>query len=199
MDTEQKVLHGEFNAHELASAIIFEFNRGNLETQKLHTRDHISLQIRSKRSANSGGQTAIGIHLQDFGDGVVVSIGNQQWFGVAASLGLSALIALRNPLNLIHRIDDIAQDLEYINLKEEIWGAVLNFARSRNGGFKLSQKLRRIVCNYCLSANPVGESNCVSCGAPLGNLQPTVCTNCGYILTKEERTCPNCKRHIRTL
>jgi len=197
METEQKAFHGDFNGADMASAITLFFNKGNLETQTLKSRDHISVQIRSKRSVTSGGRTAIGIHFQDFSDGVVVTIGNQQWLGVAASMGLSALIALRNPLNLIHRIDDIAQDLEYISLKDEIWERLTSFAKSKNGGFKLSQKLQRVTCAYCLSANPTGESNCLSCGAPLGNDQPIVCTRCGYILSKNRNRCPNCKTKVQ--
>ena len=196
METEQKAFHGNFKAADMAAALTLFFSRGNLETQMLNSRDHISLQIRSRTGATSGGRTAVGVHFQDFDDGVVVTIGNQQWLGVAASIGLSALIALRNPLNLIHRIDDIAQDIEYFNLKEEIWDKLIDFAKSKNGGFKLSQKFQRVACTYCLSANPVGESNCISCGAPLGKVQPIVCSSCGYVLLHNEKKCPNCKKTI---
>jgi RNA polymerase subunit RPABC4/transcription elongation factor Spt4 len=56
----------------------------------------------------------------------------------------------------------------------------------------LSEKLARVACEYCESANPLGEANCLSCGAPLGDAHPTTCHNCGFVVTLEEVICPNC-------
>jgi RNA polymerase subunit RPABC4/transcription elongation factor Spt4 len=56
--------------------------------------------------------------------------------------------------------------------------------------------LRRMVCVYCDSANPVGESNCLACGAPLGQAQPRTCKNCGFIVRASEAQCPNCGQKL---
>jgi len=43
-----------------------------------------------------------------------VQVGQQDFLGVAASLGASALTVFRNPLGILGRLDDIAQDIESI-------------------------------------------------------------------------------------
>lgn len=190
----QKVFHGNFSPDDLASILLINFNRGNLEVRKIGSDDRVIIQIRSKSFASSGGQTGIGVTLEKYEDGVIVAVGEQQWLGIAASLGISALAALKNPMNLLHRFDDIAQDIEYINLEDEIWTILSSNIRTIGSGFQLSDKLKRLSCDYCQTANLVGAPSCAACGAPLGNLQPTTCKNCGYILYKNELKCPNCQR-----
>lgn len=193
---EQKVFHGDFTSNDLASILVLHFNRGNLEVQKIGSEDRVAVQIRSKNHAKSGGQTAIGVSFENFEDGVAVSIGEQQWLGIAASLGFSALAAIKNPFNLLHRIDDIAQDLEYLNLTDEIWRVLITNIKTMNGGYTLSRRLQSIACEYCLSANPVGAPGCLSCGAPLGHSQPRTCKKCGYVILNSENRCPNCKNRV---
>jgi hypothetical protein len=115
---------------------------------------------------------------------------------VAASLGYSALAALVNPLNLLGRLGYIAQDIESLQLSDEVWKVIEAAAHAEGAGFELSERLRRIVCEYCGSANQVGASNCVSCGAPLGGAQPRTCKHCGFVITTSETICPNCKQPL---
>ena len=116
--------------------------------------------------------------------------------GIAASLGFTALTAIRNPLSLLSRIDDVAQDIESISIRDEIWSVINQTAASRGASFELSERLRRYVCEYCDTPNPVGESSCIACGAPLGGIQPKTCQNCGYIISNADTVCPNCKNRI---
>ena len=193
---DRKVFHGNFVPDDLASILLTHFNHGNLEVHKIGSDDRVVVQIRSKKHALSGGQTAIGVTLQKFDDGVVVSVGKQEWLGIAASLGFSALATIRNPFSLLHRIDDIVQDLEYLQLSDDIWRVIHSNAKTIGTGYQLSERLKRIVCKYCLTANPFGAPSCFACGAPLGNLQPKTCKNCGYILIQSDQICPNCKTSI---
>lgn len=190
----QKIYHGNFSPEDLASIIEVNFNRGNIEVRKIGSDNRVIIQIRSKNTAKSGGQTAIGITFQQYADGVIVSVGEQQWLGVAASLGFSALAALKNPFSLLHRIDDIAQDIEYINLEDEIWSVLETNIHTIGSGYQLSDKLKRLSCEYCHTANLVGSPSCAACGAPMGDIQPKTCKFCGYILYKNELRCPNCKK-----
>jgi hypothetical protein len=190
---DRKIFHGNFTPNDLASILLIHFNRGNLEVHKIGSEDRVAVQIRSKIHAQSGGQTAIGVTLQQFNDGVVVSVGEQQWLGIAASLGFSALAAIKNPFNLLHRIDDIAQDLEYLQLTDDVWRVLISNVKTIGSGYQLSERLKRIVCDYCQTANPVGAPSCDACGAPLGNSQPRTCKNCGYVLAQSDPKCPNCK------
>lgn len=126
-------------------------------------------------------------------DGISITLGKQDWFGLAASLGKTALSALRNPITLINRLDDLAQDVESITLEEQIWEVIDQTARQHGTGQALSARLARMVCPYCQTANQTGASRCLACGAPLGEVQPTTCPNCGFVVSQKESMCPNCK------
>ena len=192
----QKTYYGEFTPEDFTRFIIAQFHRGNLRVQQIGDGERVVIQVASQDMSNSGGKTAIGISLQKVEDGVMVQVGKQAWISIAASLGISAFSVLRNPLNLLGRIDDIAQDIENLQLRDEIWEVIDNTAKNLGAGFELSARLRRYVCNYCDTPNPMGESNCIACGAPLGSIQPMTCKNCGYVITRNEKYCPNCKKPI---
>jgi DNA-directed RNA polymerase subunit RPC12/RpoP len=134
------------------------------------------------------------VSIQSYEDGIMVDVGKQAILGVAASLGISAMAALRNPLSLLGRIDDIAQDIESLQLSDDIWQVIENTARQYDANLELSERLRRLECEYCGTANPIGEPSCIMCGAPLGSSQPTTCPHCGFVTTRSETTCPNCGR-----
>jgi len=177
---------------DFAQNLIAHFNRGNLRVQQIGGENQVAIQIASRQGAESGGQTALGITLQSVEDGVAVQVGKQAWLGVAASLGMTALAAMRNPMSLLGRFDDLAQDIEYIQLTDEVWRVIDQTANSLRAGHELSERLRRLVCDYCDTPNLVGEPNCIACGAPLGAVQPLACPNCGFVVTAKTSRCPNC-------
>lgn len=188
----QRIYHGNLRNTDLAEAIHGYFSRGNLRVQRYGEGDSITVQIATSPYAVSGGTTALSVLLQNVEDGVAVEISKQAWFGIAASLGMTTIAALRNPLTLINRLDDIAQDIEYVQLVDNVWNVIDSTARSLGSGFELSERLSRYVCDYCNTPNPPGESSCIACGAPLGNIQPRTCPNCGYVTYKNETKCKNC-------
>ena len=53
-----------------------------------------------------------------------MQVGEQQWLGVAASLGQTVIATVLNPFNLINRLDDVAQDVSNLQLTEKIWQVV---------------------------------------------------------------------------
>jgi hypothetical protein len=193
---EQRVFHGQFEPEDLARTLLVHFNRGNLEVQKIGSGDNLAVQIKTRDLRTSGGETALGVSLQSVEDGVMVQVGQQAWFGIVASLGLSALAAFRNPLNLLHRLDDLAQDIEYVQLTDEVWRVLESNAKALGSGYELSERIKRITCEYCLTANSTGAPSCIACGAPMGNLQPITCIYCGYLITRTQKNCPNCKRAV---
>lgn len=189
---EQRIFHGDITPSEIARALLVHFNRGNLVAQVLEDEAQTVLQVGTRRRRVSGGQTALSILLRRMEDGVAVQVGRQAWLGVAASLGVTALSVWRNPFSLLGRLDDLAQDIENLRLNDEVWGVIENVARLRGASFELSQRLRRTVCSYCVTANPVGSAHCMACGAPCGDLQPLTCIKCGFVLERAEKSCPNC-------
>ncbi len=193
---EQRIFHGDFSTDDLAACLLVHFNRGNLAVDRYQSDDTTIVQIRTRENRPSGGDTALTFTFQKVSDGVAVQAGQQALFGVAASLGISALTAMRNPLNLLHRLDDIAQDLESMQLTDEAWKVLNANAQAMGSGYELSARLHRIACEYCLTANPVGAASCAACGAPLGNAQPATCKNCGYVVLNSETICPNCRKAL---
>ncbi|NOY98896.1 MAG: zinc ribbon domain-containing protein [Chloroflexi bacterium] len=193
---EQRVFHGDLSPADLAQALLAAFNRGNLRAQILGKNDQMAVQIATRPGARSGGQTALTVSIQKVTDGVLVQLGQQAWMGVAASLGQTAFAALRNPFSLLNRLDDLAQDIENLQLSENVWEVIAEAARAAGASYQLSERLARLTCEYCGTANPVGEPSCIACGAPLGDAQPRTCPNCGYVVTGEESICPNCRRPL---
>jgi RNA polymerase subunit RPABC4/transcription elongation factor Spt4 len=193
---EQRIFHGEITLNDLARALVAEFHRGDLRAQYFGDSKELAVQVASRERPSAGGKTALTITLRQVEDGVAVQIGQQTWYGVAASLGQTLLQAVINPWNIIHRLDDIAQDVENLQLAERAWSIIENTARAQGANFELSERLRRLVCEYCHAANPVGEASCLACGAPLGKAQPRTCRNCGFVVRSAETICPNCNRRL---
>jgi hypothetical protein len=194
--TENRIFHGKITPQDFARALIGEFRRGNWAAQQVGSSAEIIVQIMSRDFPASGGKTALSVTLRQVEDGVAVQIGKQAWLGVAASLGQTVLEAMANPWRLLGRLDDLAQDVESLQLTERIWMIIEATARSQGATLELSERLRRLVCEYCQAANPVGESTCVACGAPLGRVQPRTCRNCGYVVRPGDAFCPNCKAKL---
>lgn len=193
---DRRIFHGSIKAEEFGQALVAQFNHGNLQAQQFSRKGKVIVQVATKARRMSGGTTALTIYLEQVDDGVAVQVGEQAWLGIAASIGTTILSVWRNPFNLIHRFDDIAQDVENIQISDQVWQVVENFARMKGATFELSERFRRMTCEYCETANPVGESRCLACGAPLGDVQPDTCSNCGFLIQPDEKICPNCNQKI---
>jgi hypothetical protein len=193
---ENRIFHGKITPQDFARALIGEFRRGNWVAQQIGNDTETIVQVYSRDAAPSGGRTALSVTLRRVEDGVAVQIGKQAWLGLAASLGQTVIETVVNPWRLLGRLDDLAQDVESLQLTERIWMVIETTARSLGATLELSERLRRLVCEYCQAANPVGESNCVACGAPLGRVQPRTCRSCGYVLRPTDPLCPNCKARV---
>jgi hypothetical protein len=193
---EQRIYHGNLIPSDISESLIAHFNRGNLRAQQLGDSDRLIVQIGTRPGAMAGGDTTVSVILQKVADGVAVQLGQQAWLGIAASLGATALSAIRNPFNLLGRLDDLAQDIQNLQINEQVWQAIDDVARAAGASQELSNRLRRTVCPYCRVANPVGEPSCVACGAPLGDVQPRTCPYCGFVLKNSETVCPNCLRPV---
>ena len=193
---EQRIYHGNLTPDDISESLLAHFNRGNLRAQQLGDTERLIVQIGTRPGAMAGGDTTVSVILQKVEDGVAVQLGQQAWLGIAASLGTTALAAMRNPFNLLGRLDDLAQDIQNLRINEQVWQAIDEVARAAGASQELSNRLRRSVCPYCRTANPVGEPSCIACGAPLGDVQPRTCPNCGFVVKPNEAVCPNCKRLI---
>jgi hypothetical protein len=188
----QRTYHGPITTLTLAQALVGEFNQGNLRAQVVGESDPLVVQIASRPEPASGGPTALTVQLHGVEDGVHVQIGQQAWYGVAASLAETGLWALKNPWTLISRLDDLAEDLSSFGLTDRVWSVLDRTAKAAGASHQISERLRRLTCSYCLTANEVGAPSCVACGAPLGRVQPKGCPNCGYVASAGTPYCPQC-------
>ncbi len=195
---ERKIYHGKIEPVDIAQALLAEFNQGNMRAQTLGHSDRLVVQVGTRPDAVSGGQTAMTVTIQSIEDeGIMVELGQQAWLGVAASLGMSALAAIKNPFSLLGRLDDIAQDIENLQISERVWAVISKAARAAGASAELSENLKRTTCEYCHVANPVGEPSCTACGAPLGLVQPNTCPQCGFVVKTGAKSCPNCGKSLR--
>jgi len=193
---DRRIFHGNIEPNDIAQALVAEFNHGNIYAQIVGHSKTMAVQISTRMGAQSGGQTALTVTIQATDDGIMVEIGQQAWLGVAASLGQTAISALRNPFSLLGRLDDLAQDIENIQLNDNAWKVIEQTVASVGASHELSDRLRREICPYCQTANPVGTGSCIACGAPLGNVQPVTCSNCGFAVSQTETLCPNCNKRL---
>ena len=193
---DRRIFHGKLTPTDIGQALESEFNQGNTMTHLIGESNNLTVQIASSQWSHSGGKTALTVNIQKVEDGIMVELGEQQWLGVAASLGQTAIAALINPMNLLGRLDDIAQDVSNLQLNDKVWQVVARVAGEAGASQQLSERLSRITCDYCGAANPVGQATCLACGAPLGKEQPKTCTKCGYVLVHDEKFCPNCGQPV---
>lgn len=193
---DRRIFHGNIKPNDLAHALMAEFNRGNLHAQVVGTKEKMAVQIATRMGSMSGGQTAMTIGIQAVEDGIMVEVGQQAWLGVAASLGQTAWTAFRNPFSLLSRLDDIAQDIESIQLSDRVWRVIERAVMAVGASLTLSERLQRVTCEFCGTANPLGEGGCIACGAPLGDAHPTTCSKCGFVVSAEEACCPNCGQKL---
>ncbi len=194
---DRRIFHGKVEPGDIAQALMAEFNRGTLHAQAIGGKEKMAVQIATRMGSMSGGQTALTISIQKVEDGVMIELGQQAWLGIAASIGQTAWSALRNPFSLLSRLDDLAQDIENIQLSEKIWKAIEKTMAALGASHMLSERFSRVTCGYCGTANPLGEGSCFACGAPLGVAQPTTCPNCGFVVRTDETVCPNCNRKLK--
>ncbi len=193
---EERIYHGKITPKDFAQALMGEFNRGNYRAQSFGSEKSIVVQIVTRQWLETGGQTALSVTVKQVEDGVSIQMGKQAWLGVAASLGLTLFTAMRNPWNVLGRLDDLAQDIQSIQLTEDVNAVIERTAQSMNATFELSERLKRMICDYCNTANPVGTGTCVACGAPLGKVQPKTCSNCGFVLKPTDKYCINCGKAV---
>jgi RNA polymerase subunit RPABC4/transcription elongation factor Spt4 len=193
---EKRTYHGNIIPEDIGRALVAEFDQGNLQAQMVGDGDRIVVQIASRTFRSSGGQTAVTVVLEKVEDGVMVQLGDQQWLGVAASMGQTALSALRNPLTLLGRLDDLAQDISSIQLAETLWRTIDRTAEAAGASYQISERLRRTECAYCGAAVPVGLATCPACGGPMGNAQPKACPKCGFVPPAGADLCPKCGAKI---
>lgn len=195
---DEKIFYGEIQIEDIANALLAEFNQPPWQAQRYGDDGRrIAVQIASRPNLQSGGATALTLHLQKLSNGVMVQMGQQAWLNLAASVGTTILVALRNPWHLLSRLDDLAQDFESLQLRDHVWEVIESVCNSAGASHKIDAAIKQQRCEYCLTPNPTETSHCLACGAPLQIKTVTTCPHCGFIVQKNEVMCPNCHQMAR--
>jgi len=189
---KEKFFHGDISPLDIAQALQAEFEVSNYIVKRIGDKDKIILQLSTREHPSSGGRTGLVVFIQKVTDGVSVKLGNQSQFGILSSMGTTTFLLLKNPWNIITRIDDIAQDLQNMQLSDRIWKIIEETAKSKLANFEFSERLRRVICEYCQTPNPITATHCIACGAPLSQNRPRTCPNCGFVIESNAKVCPNC-------
>ncbi len=183
---------GAISANDLARTLVEHFNNADTQAQMAGDRDRILVQIGNRQVEHRDPRTALTVGIVQDEESVTVTIGHQKWLSLAADLAKTGLLALINPWNLLNELDDVARNMDWFNLRKEVWDTIDQYCVAVGGSLGTSPKLKQVVCPYCGVGNPIGEAKCSACGAPLGDYQPITCPQCGYILPHDKRFCTRC-------
>ncbi|MBN1261549.1 MAG: zinc ribbon domain-containing protein [Anaerolineae bacterium] len=196
-EMEQRAYHGKVDPEDMARALVVQFNEGDTRAQWMRSQQgRAVVQVQSRKREHGDPSTAVTLHITPSKTGVVASMAEQQWFGVAADLARTGLMTLLNPWNLLNELDDIARNVRSLNLRDEIWQAVEAYCRGAGAGVGAAAQLQHVVCPYCGTPNAVGESNCKACQAPLAEGQPIACGRCGFLNDAHADLCVNCGNRL---
>ncbi len=196
-DVEQRAYHGEIDTEDVARALVVQFNQGETRAQWMRGGGgRTVVQVRSVQRGQRDPSTAITLHVTPSETGVVVSVAEQQWAGVAADLARSGLMTLLNPWNLIGEIDDIARNVRRLQLRDEVWQAVETYCRGAGAGTGAAAQSQQLGCPYCGTPNAIGALNCHACRAPLAEAQPRACPRCGFLNDPHAQYCVNCRTRL---
>jgi DNA-directed RNA polymerase subunit RPC12/RpoP len=190
---EQRTYRGDIEPGGLADALVARFNHGDLMAHKIVGQDgHILVQIATRDWGWGAARSALSAGVAPVEGGVRVTLGQQQWMDAAASLAITGLGALVNPLSLLGRIDDLARDVGKLTLPQKVWEAVEYYVDSVGAKLGMSEKQIVVTCPYCGVGNPVGAGVCSACGGSLAEAQPIACPKCGFISSNDALFCSRC-------
>ena len=195
---EQRTYRGDIEPGGLADTLVARFNHGDLMAQKVLGQDgHVLVQIATRDWGWGAARSALSVGVAPVEGGVRVTLGQQQWMDAAASLAITGLGALVNPLSLLGRIDDLARDVGKLTLPQKVWEAVEYYVDSVGAKLGMSEKQIVVTCPYCGVGNPIGVGVCSACGGSLAEAQPIACPKCGFISPNDARFCSRCGAALR--
>ena len=190
---EQRTYRGDIEPEDLAQALLARFDYGDMKAQMVKGDEgHLLVQIATREWGWGAARSALTVGIAPVEEGVRVTLGQQQWLDAAASLAITGLSALINPLSLLGRIDDIARDVGKLTLPDQVWDTIEHYVDSVGAKLGLAEKQLVVTCAYCGVGNPVGAGTCSACGGSLADVQPVACPTCGFILPRGARFCSRC-------
>jgi len=188
---------GGISAQSLARSLVEHFNTPDTRAQMVGDPSRILVQIGNRPREFGDPTTALTVGIVQDEESITVTMGQQKWIGIAADLAKTGIMALINPWYLLNELDDVARNMDWLGLREQVWQAIDGYCQAVGGSLGVPPELRQVVCPYCGVGNPIGQPKCTACAAPLGDYQPTTCPKCGYLLPYTKRFCTRCGASIK--
>ncbi|MBU0495568.1 MAG: zinc ribbon domain-containing protein [Chloroflexi bacterium] len=192
----ERKYRGNVTPGDLAEALVNQFNRGDYRAAKSGRGTQAVVQISTNRRMRGEPDTAVSVTITPTPEGVHVSMGDPQWLDIAADLVQTGIGALLNPWSLVREVDDVARNVQDLNLPQEVWQAIDQYAKTVGSRPALLPEPTSVTCPYCRSGNAIGEGRCENCGAPLGDAQPVRCPSCQRLLAAGTSQCPQCGERL---
>jgi DNA-directed RNA polymerase subunit RPC12/RpoP len=196
-EPETRTYWGKISAQGLAQALVGHFDTAETRAQMVGDENRILVQIANRQVQAGDPSTALTVGIVQDEDSVTVTVGQQRWLGIAADLAKTGLLALINPWTLVQELDDVARNVDWLGLRQQLWDVIGQYCQSAGGSLGLPPDLRQVACPYCGVGNPIGQPKCSACGAPLGDYQPVTCPQCGYLLPYNKRFCTRCGASLK--
>lgn len=194
---EQRAYHGELNPSDLARALVVRFDTGETRAYWMEADGgRAVVQVQNRRVEPGDPNTAITVQVVPTKTGLTVAVSEQKLLGVAADMAKTGVNAWFNPMRLLGELDDIARNVRLLGLRPEVWKAVDEYCQAQGSGRGSAGILDHIECPYCGTPNEIGTRKCVSCQAPLAQVQPIICGHCGVMNRPEATLCVNCGKKL---
>ena len=163
---DQYLLKDFNDAKEFIGTLSQEFDTDSFDVfSDFHDEATISAKITSQTDFGRGSRTSIYVYAKKQNNDLLVTVSDQEWSSIASSLGTTLLSAAINPINLLHRLDDLAVDVQNIQLSDRVKTFVKEFKQHKSD--LAIEEIDRYSCKYCKSKNEPKSTHCRACGAPL--------------------------------
>lgn len=163
---EQYLLKDYNQPDEFIRSLVHEFDTDSFDVfTEIEPDETISAHLTSQNQFGGGSRTSIYVYVRKQKDDLLITVSEQEWSSIASSLGKTIFSTVINPINLLHRLDDIAVDVQNLQLGDRVARFVKTFKQKKDE--LVSTETERYTCGYCKSRNPAKSTHCVACGAPL--------------------------------
>jgi ribosomal protein L40E len=197
---EQRVYHGTIDLHELAQALLDEWDRDETVAQALEAEGGVIVQIGQRSGGWFGGdepRQALTLGIEPLEDGVRVTMGQQQWYKQGGQIFVGGLIGFFPfffawPLGGLFRGEDPPLDR---GLPAQIWQTVERYTQQHGAATGPTRRLATVTCPACGVANPKDATTCSACGEALSAAD---CPRCGAANPPGANFCLRCGAQLRS-
>jgi ribosomal protein L40E len=196
---EQRVYQGTISPEGLAQVLLDEWDQGDTLAQAFGEEHHVVVQIGQREAGwfSDEPQQALTLGIEPTGDGVRVTMGQQQWYknGGVQFIG-GGLIGLfpfffAFPLGQLFGGDSGIDQ----SLPGRIWQSIERYVGTDAAATGKTRRLTTVNCSNCGVANAQGAERCSACGSSL--TAPTVCPQCNNTNPPGANFCNRCGNQLQ--